>query len=159
VVTNASYVLGGVNNLDNPQWALAGKNEFSFSARQSRFGLKGAWVKPPSALKASEIAAVIEADFYGGFLGHGVAYYLPVPRLRIAKAWVQWKYARFTFGQDWSLLAPLNPDSSLHVAVPGFASSGNLWARMPQMRVDGTVGTQWRFIWAAAIVAEVQADA
>jgi hypothetical protein len=159
VVTNASYVLGGVNNLDNPQWAVAGKNEFSFSARQSRFGLKGAWVRPPSALKASEIGAVIEADFYGGFLGQGLAYYFPVPRLRIAKAYVQWRYVRFMFGQDWALLAPLNPDSSLHVAVPGFASSGNVWARMPQMRIDGVVGKKWRLIWAAAIVAEVQADA
>jgi hypothetical protein len=159
VATNAAYVLGGVNNLDNPQWAVAGKNEFSFSARQSRFGIKGAWVKPPSALKASEIGAQIEADFYGGFLGQGLAYYFPVPRLRIAKAWVQWKYVRFTFGQDWSVMAPLNPDSSLHVAVPGFATAGNLWARMPQMRLDGVVGTNWRFIWSAALVAEVQADA
>jgi hypothetical protein len=159
IVTNAAYVLGGVNNLDNSQWATAGKNEFSFSARQSRFGLKAAWLKPPSALKASEIGAQIEADFYGGFLGQGLASYFPIPRLRIAKAYVQWKYVRFMFGQDWALLAPLNPDSWLHVAVPGFAASGNLWARMPQMRLEGAVGQRWRFLWAAAIVAEVQNDA
>jgi hypothetical protein len=159
IVTNAAYVLGGVNNLDNPQWAAAGKDEFSFSARQSRFGLKGTWLKPPSALRATEIGAQVEADFYGGFLGQGLAYYFPVPRLRIAKAYVEWKWARFTFGQDWALLAPLNPDSQLHVAVPGFAASGNLWARMPQLRVDGVIGKRWRVLWAAALVAEVQNDA
>ncbi len=159
IVTNAAYVLGGVNNLDNPQWAAAGNDEFSFSARQSRFGLKGAWVTPPSALKVNEIGAQVEADFYGGFAGQGLAYYFPLPRLRIAKAYVKWRHVRFMFGQDWAVLAPLNPDSMLHVAVPGFAASGNLWARMPQLRLDGVVGKRWRLVWAAALVAEVQNDA
>jgi hypothetical protein len=158
VIANAEYVLGGVNNLDVAQWATAGNNEFAFAIRQSRFGLKGTWVKPPSALHANEIGALIEADFFGGFFGQGLAYYFPIPRLRIAKAYIQWPWVRFSFGQDWSVLAPLNPDSSLHFGVPGFAASGNLWARMPQMRVDGVFGKSWRLVWALALVAEVQAD-
>ena len=159
IVTNAAYVLGGVNNLDNPQWATAGTNEFSFSARQSRFGLQGVWSTPPSALGVQAIGAQLEADFYGGFAGQGLAYYFPIPRLRIAKAWARWRHVRFTFGQDWSIVAPLNPESMVHVAVPGFAASGNLWARMPQLRLDGVVGARWRLVWAVALVAEVQNDA
>src|SRR5207302_10930402 len=101
-----------------------------------------------------------------GFLGQGLGYFFPAPRLRLATATVEWSSVRLSFGQDWSVLAPLNPDSALHTAVPGFATSGNLWARVPQLRLDGVVGFggpatkhTWRFIWAAAFVAEVQADA
>lgn len=159
VVTNAAYVLGGVNNLDNAQWATAGGNAFSFSARQSRFGLQGVWTTPPSALRVQEIGAQVEADFYGGFAGQGLAYYFPIPRLRIAKAWAKWRWARLTFGQDWSIAAPLNPESMVHVAVAGFSASGNLWARMPQFRLDGVIGSRWRLVWAVALVAEVQNDA
>ena len=64
------------------------------------------------------------------------------------------------------MLAPLNPDSALHVGVPGFTTSGNLWARIPQIRVDGVVGfggtrdkPRVRLVWAAAFVLNVQADA
>jgi hypothetical protein len=86
--------------------------------------------------------------------------------LRLATATVEWSSVRFSFGQDWSVLAPLNPDSAFHTAVPGFTASGNLWARIPQLRVDGGVyladdasKDAWRFIWEGALVASGQADA
>jgi hypothetical protein len=51
--------------------------------------------------------------------------------------------------------------------VPGFTTSGNLWGRVPQLRADGVISLgktddehkRWRLIWAAALAAEVQADA
>jgi hypothetical protein len=46
----------------------------------------------------------------------------------------------------------------LHLGVPGFTASGNIWERMPQLRLDGSVGDRVRFLWAIAFVTEVQAD-
>lgn len=167
VTLNAIYLIGDSSNApDVPQWATAGSSAFLFSARQSRFGLRGSWLTPPSRLGVQKVGGVVEADFYGGFAGQGLGYVFDVPRLRLATATVEWRHVRFSFGQDWSVLAPLNPDSALHYGVPGFATSGNLWARMPQMRVDGVIGfggppehRRWRLIWAAALVLNVQADA
>jgi hypothetical protein len=167
ITVNGTYLIGNSsNNPDVPEWATAGSSAFLFTARQTRFGIRGSWLTPPSKLRVQKVGALIEADFYGGFLGQGLGYYLPLPRLRLATAAVEWRSVRISFGQDWSLLAPLNPDTALHVAVPGFTTSGNLWARIPQLRVDGVVGFggpstkhTWRFVWAAALVAEVQADA
>ncbi|HEX8953228.1 MAG TPA: hypothetical protein VF945_15345 [Polyangia bacterium] len=166
ITVNGTYLLGdSSNNPDVPEWATAGASTFLFTARQTRIGIRGAWLTPPSKLRVQKVAGLVEADFYGGYLGQGLGYVFSMPRLRLATATVEWRSVRVSFGQDWSLLAPLNPDSALHVAVPGFAASGNLWARVPQFRVDGVVGFggpagkhTWRFVWAAALVAEVQAD-
>jgi hypothetical protein len=167
ITVNATYLIGNSsNNPDVPEWATVGASAFIFTARQTRLGVRGSWDAPPSKLHVQKVAGLIEADFFGGFLGEGIGYFFPVPRLRLATATVEWRTVRFSFGQDWSVLAPLNPDTALHVAVPGFTASGNLWARVPQLRVDGVVRfgrrggePRWRFIWAAALVAEVQADA
>jgi hypothetical protein len=163
----ASYVLGNSsNNPDLPQWAVRGPGALYLLARQTRFGLRGSWDAPPSALHVQKASWLIESDFYGGFAGQGVGYFYPIPRLRLATATLEWTSIRFSFGQDWALLAPLIPDAAFHLAVPGFTASGNLWARLPQLRLDGVVGfagtpgkPTWRLFWAAAIVASVQADA
>lgn len=159
VVLNAAYVLGGANNLDVPMWATPGPNELNLTVRQTRVGLKASWQTPPSALHVKEVAGTVELDFFGGFLGQGVPYYFPTPRLRLATVSVAWKYFRLTFGQDWALFAPGNPDSALHMAIPGFSATGNLWARVPQLRLDGATLGKWKLVWAVAVVASVQADA
>ncbi len=167
VTLNATYLLGDSSNApDVPQWATTGASAFLFTARQTRVGIRGSWLTPPSRLGVQRVGGIVEADFYGGFGGQGIGYVFDVPRLRLATATVEWRHVRFSFGQDWSLLAPLNPDSALHFAVPGFATSGNLWARLPQLRVDGVIGLggapehrRWRLVWAAALVFNLQADA
>jgi hypothetical protein len=164
---SATYLIGNSsNNPDIPQWATAGDSAFYFTARQTRFGIRASWVTPPSRLHVKKVAGLIEGDFNGGFIGQGIGYVFPIPRLRLATATVEWRSVRFSFGQDWSVLAPLNPDTALHRAVPGFTTSGNLWARVPQLRVDGVVvfggpsaTHTWRFIWEAAFVMSLQTDA
>jgi len=164
---NATYLIGNSsNNPDIPLWAIEGASAFYFTARQTRFGLHASWLTPPSRLHVKRVTGIIEGDFNGAFLGQGTGYVFPIPRLRLATATVEWRSVRFSMGQDWSVLAPLNPDTALHRGVPGFTTSGNLWARIPQLRVDGVVGFggprtehTWRFIWEAAFVMSVQADA
>jgi hypothetical protein len=144
-----------------PEWAVDGASTLLFTARQTRFGMRGSWKAPPSELDVQRVDGVLEADFYGAFVGQGTGYFFPIPRLRLATITVEWCSVRLSFGQDWSVLAPLNPDTAFHTAVPGFTASGNLWARAPQLRLDGIIGpdSTWRLRWAAAIVASVQADA
>lgn len=163
----ASYLLGNSsNNPELPGWAVKGPSALYFFARQTRFGLRGSWDTPPSELHIQNAYWLVESDFLGGFAGQGIGYFFPIPRLRLATATVEWSSIRLSFGQDWALLAPLIPDTASHLAVPGFTSSGNLWARLPQLRLDGVVGDggtpskpTWRFIWAVAMVASAQADA
>ncbi len=164
VTLNGAFVSGAVNNLDVPYWATASfgqasSNELNFTARQSRFGIKGDWATPPSALGVTDVTGVFEIDLYGGFANQGLGYYFPIPRLRLAAGSVSWGSTKLTIGQDWAIVAPLNPDSALHVAVPGFTATGNLWARMPQIRVEGSTGGELKLVWAAGVLADAQADA
>jgi hypothetical protein len=160
ITGTSAFLLGNTsNNPDVPEWAVPGDSTFMFTARETRFGMRGSWVSPPSRLGVQKVDGLIEADFYGGFVGQGLGYFLPLPRLRLATATAEWSCVRLSFGQDWSVLAPLNPATALHTSVPGFTASGNLWARIPQLRLDGIIGRTWRFVWAVAAVANVQADA
>ncbi|MDB4958804.1 MAG: hypothetical protein JWO36_6373 [Myxococcales bacterium] len=167
ITTAAAYLLGNSsNNPDLPEWAVAGPSTFQYTARETRFGIRGSWVTPPSQFNVRKVDGLIEADFFGGFVGQGLGYVFPFPRLRIATVTAEWCSVRLSFGQDWAVLAPLNPATAFHTAVAGFTTSGNLWARIPQLRLDGIVefGGEpahhtWRFIWAGALVASVQADA
>lgn len=154
------------NNPDLPEWAVEGPSGFFWTARWSRLGLRASWDKPPSSLGAEAVFGLVEMDFNGAFLGEGAGYFSPLPRLRLATATVEWCSVRLSFGQDWSVLAPLNPDTAFHTGLPGFTTSGNLWARIPQLRLDGgfylgddTTKDAWRLIWAAALVASAQSDA
>src|SRR5262249_48899185 len=131
-----------------------------------RFGLRGSWNTPPSVLHARKAYWLVEGDFYAGFAGQGIGYFYPIPRMRLATATVEWTSIRLSLGQDWTLLAARIPRTALPLAVPGFTSSGNLWARLPQLRLDGVVdfdgtpsNSTWRFIWAVAMIASAQADA
>ncbi|NVB78944.1 MAG: hypothetical protein HOV81_11150 [Kofleriaceae bacterium] len=160
LISASSWLLGNSsNNPDVPQWAVAGDDAFYFTARQSRFGVRASWNEPPGDLGVENVFGVVEADFYGAFLGQD-SYTFPLPRLRLATATVEWDAVRLSFGQDWSVLAPLNPVTAFHTGVPGFTTSGNLWARLPQLRVDGAIRMgSYHLIWVAALVANSQTDA
>jgi hypothetical protein len=60
------------------------------------------------------------------------------PRLRLAYFQLEKGMWKVTAGQDQAIIAPLNPVSLSHVAVPLGAYAGNLWMWLPQVRVDHT---------------------
>lgn len=157
VVLNAFYNNAGVNNLDVPLYASydpAG-GTFSMSIRQSRFGLKFDF--PTSAwLSDAKGKGVLEADFFGGYPNGNVGKAFPLPRLRLAFVGLTWKeMGNFTVevGQDWSVMAPVNPVSIFELAIPEFAATGNLWHRAPQIRLSGEMGGELAFSWAVAAMA------
>lgn len=133
---NSSAVIGS----DVPLWTVPGSDpksddtEFGIVARQSRFGFK---VKAPDVGKA-KLSGVLELDLFGSFPNSGQKASFAQGRLRLAYLKLDWNSFSMTAGQDWTILAPLNPTTIAHFAVTGLASSGNIWLRYPQLRFEGT---------------------
>ena len=73
-------------------------------------------------------------------------------RLRLAYGRIDWANNSLEVGQDWAVFAPLNPTSLASYAIPGFATSGNLWNRMPQIRYEHREGEKSKLIFTAAIL-------
>lgn len=104
------------------------------TARQTRVGLK---IK--QAADDWTVNGTIEMDFWGqkGSFANGASMQ-SAPRLRLAFFTIKKDNVKLLFGQDWTCFAPLSPNSLLHVSIPSFSSSGNLWNRMPQARFEYT---------------------
>jgi hypothetical protein len=102
------------------------------TARQTRFGL---------TLDMEEqgwnLGGKVELDFWGlRGSGKNGSSMQSAPRLRMAFLSLTKKKVTLVFGQDWVCFAPLSPESDAHVSIPAFSSSGNLWNRMPQIRLE-----------------------
>jgi len=114
-------------------------HDLSFTARQSVFGFM---VKPSSPSSDTwQPSGKLEFDFFGtrpvdNNLSQGRV--LNQPRLRFAYFQFAKKDWKITAGQDKAILAPLAPVSLSHVAIPLAATAGNLWAWLPQVRLDAT---------------------
>ena len=142
---------GGTNNQDVPLWAATGTGDTSATARQSRFGLR---VSVPAVLGA-KAAAVVEADFFGGFPSIGTGENFGQVRLRLAHVRLDWKNTSVVIGQDWMVFAPLSPNSLACAAIPLFAAAGNPWARLPQVRLEERFGSG---LFQAAVLAPQSGD-
>ena len=131
---------GVVDNVDNPTLALPpapGESAGSFGGtlRQSILGLQ---VFGPS-LAGAHTSASIQFDFGGGFpqVPNGVTFGLA--RLRTGWMKLQWQDTSITAGQDTLFFAPLAPTSFASLSTPALAYAGNLWAWVPQLRVEHKV--------------------
>jgi len=123
------------------------------SLRQTRFGVRLEGGKAGNA----SLSGVVEADFYGGLPAVGVGENFGVVRLRVAKFKLSWERTSLSVGQDWVVFAPLNPTSIAAAAIPQFAASGNLWARLPQARIETRFGNG-RFLYQGAVLAPTSGD-
>lgn len=130
---NAFSNSGGTNNADVPLFATAtGRGNTGASLRQTRLGVRLEGAKVGNA----KLGAILEADFFGGFPSIGIGENFGVVRLRLANIRLDWEKTAVTFGQDWSVFAPVSPTSLAAAAIPQMAAAGNNWARLPQIRVD-----------------------
>jgi hypothetical protein len=128
---------GSVDNLDVPQLALppapsASNAAFGATVRQSMIGLD---VFGPT-LAGARIYGEVEADFFGGFPDAPNGATAGIMRIRTATIHMDWNNTSIVAGQDGLFFAPLSPTSFASVAEPAFAYSGNLWAWVPQVRVE-----------------------
>src|SRR6266571_4972511 len=129
---------GRTTFLDGTSKRVDDVHDLIFTARQSVFGFM---VKPTSASGDWQPSAKVEMDFFGTrpvdlFLQQGRV--LNQPRLRFAYFQLVKKDLKITAGQDKAILAPLDPVSLSHVAIPLAGTAGNLWAWLPQVRLDAT---------------------
>lgn len=144
----------GTNMIDDPLFATsADHGSLGATVRQTRFGAK---LEGPELLDAKS-SGVIETDFFGGFPGIGIGEHFNLVRLRLAYAKLDWDKYAVTGGQDWTVFAPLNPTSIAAAAIPQAATAGNLWARLPQIKLDTKIIDE-RFLLQAAILSPATGD-
>jgi hypothetical protein len=134
---NAFYDNGRVDNLDVPTLALdrspgSASGSLGASLRQSIVGITG--FGPD--LFGARTSADLQMDFFGGLpsgYGGGSS---GIFRLRLARIRLDWDHTSVVGGLDTPFFSPNAPSSFMSVAVPAFASAGNLWAWSPTVRVE-----------------------
>ena len=132
-----------VNTVDVPQLLSAppaagnpasgpGTRTLGMSLRQSRIGAAASI----DSVLGGRFEGDFDLDFFGGVSnGPGDRRLFPEPRLRTARAHLQWTRTELMIGSESPLISGLNPISMATVGVPGFATAGNLWNWLPQIRV------------------------
>ena len=137
VLMNAFRNVGNSDNLDLPTYAepvLPGWPQASVGAtlRQSEIGLE---LFGPTVAGA-KTSADVQFDFSGGFPATGNGVNFGVARLQTASLRLDWGHTSLIAGQDSLFISPLSPTSFSSLAIPAFASGGNLWGWTPQARVE-----------------------
>ncbi len=137
VLMNAFRNVGNSDNLDLPTYAenvIPGwpQATLGFTMRQSEIGLE---LFGPTVAGAKS-SADIQFDFAGGFPATGNGVNFGIVRLQTGSLHLDWKNTSITAGQDSLFISPLSPTSFASLAVPAFASVGNLWGWTPQIRLE-----------------------
>lgn len=145
---NAFSNSSGTNNADVPLFAAPGSGNLSATARQTRLGLR---LDGPE-VGGAKLTALVESDFFGGYPAIGVGETFGVVRLRLAYARLQWQRTGLEAGQDWTIFAPNNPVSIASAAIPQFVTAGNLWMRLPQVRIEHGGGQRVKWLAQAAVL-------
>lgn len=145
LLLNAFDVNGQVDDLDVPTVALprspgSAPGSLGASLRQSIFGITGTG---PDLLGA-RTSADLQMDFFGGLpSGYGGGTTSGVVRLRLARIRFDWKNSSVIAGLDTPFFSPEMPTSYMSIAIPAFASSGNLWTWSPTVRVERRFDTNF----------------
>lgn len=152
-----------VNNVDNPQFVLADPDPASgvpsrgigMAIRESQLGLR----IDVAEILGGAFTGDLDADFYGGQLPSSGGRTFPLARLRTARGIVRWGGAELLVGQESPLVNGLNPASLSAVGTPLFATAGNLWLWLPQLRLGVASQGRVRFGLQAAMLAPTSGDA
>lgn len=138
VLMNSVHTSRRTNNVDIPQFvlrpgaadSLGDGGGVGMSVRQTRLGVTAFW--PDVA--GGEMRAEVDADFYGGQQQSNFGDLFALFHLRRAIAELSWERGSVMVGQEVPLISEYNPSSFATVGLSGFASSGNLWLWIPQIR-------------------------
>ena len=145
------------NWLDNPNIIAATPADghggtTSASLRQTRIG----FAADGPTIGAARTNAVVAFDFFGGIPGFQTGQVMGLPRLLVAFARIEGASTALEVGQDHMILAPRDPTSLAAYAFPLLFRSGNLYLRVPQVRVEGSFASRLRA--SAGIVAPIGGD-
>lgn len=151
-------------NSDNANWLESpnlvgdtplpdgGGGTFGGSLRQTRLGLA---VDGPT-LGSARTSGVVAMDFFGGIPAFQTGQVMGLPRLLVAYARVEGRKTSLEVGQDHMILAPRDPTSLAASSFPLLFRSGNLYLRVPQVRVERALTAHLRVT--GGIVAPVAGD-
>jgi len=155
--TSAFANTGTANWLDNPNLVVAPPADgqlgtFSASLRQTRIG----FLAEGPALGSARTNAVVAMDFFGGIPGFQTGQVMGLPRLVVAYARIEGERTSVEIGQDHMILAPRDPTSLAAYSFPLLFRSGNLYLRVPQVRVEQKIAPH--VLATGGIVAPVGGD-
>jgi hypothetical protein len=139
VVANTFFNSGEANWLENPNVvnaAGAATGSFSSTLRQSRIGLS---VDGP-AIGIWHTSGELAFDFLGGTSAFQTGPTIGLPRLLYAFTRFETERTAIEVGQDHAIVAPRDPTSIAAQAFPVLYRSGNLYLRVPQVRVERDLG-------------------
>lgn len=128
---------GTVDNQDVPNVALnstpaEARGSFGGTLRQSEIGLE---VFGPTVAGARTTGDV-QFDLGGGFPATDNGVTSGLFRLRTGTIRMDWAHTSVVAGQDNLFFSPLSPTSFASLIVPAFGYAGNLWAWVPQVRIE-----------------------
>lgn len=140
VLMNLFSNQGVVDNIDLPMLAYArppGDSGGSFGAtlRQSEIGFE---TFGPTVAGA-KTRADLQLDLAGGFPSVPNGINSGLVRLRTATMRMDWTNTSIVAGQDEIFFSPNSPTSFASLAIPALSGAGNLWAWVPQIRVEHRV--------------------
>ncbi len=140
VLMNMVSNQGVVDSIDLPTLAYArsaGNSGGSFGAtlRQSELGFEAFGPNVAGA----KTRADLQLDLAGGFPTAPNGINSGFMRLRTATMRMDWTNTSVVVGQDAIFFSPNSPTSFASLAVPALSYAGNLWAWVPQIRVEHKV--------------------
>ncbi|MBY0489221.1 MAG: hypothetical protein K2R93_05225 [Gemmatimonadaceae bacterium] len=143
-----SPVFASPDRARDPEYGSAGRSNLGASFRQT---LIGATATIDSVLGGT-LAADLEVDFFARATDANPPLF-PEPRLRTARVFLTRPKTDIMLGTETPLISDLNPISSAGVGIPVFATAGNLWNWLPQLRVTREV---WSRAGARAVSVALQ---
>jgi len=140
VLMNLVSNQGTVDSIDLPMLAFArpaGDSGGSFGAtlRQSEIGFEA--FGPNMA--GARTRADLQLDLAGGFPSIPNGINSGLLRLRTGTVRMDWTNTSVVAGQDAIFFSPNSPTSFASLAIPALSSAGNLWAWVPQIRLEHRV--------------------
>jgi hypothetical protein len=129
--------IGRVDNVDLPGIAVptvpgSSSGSLGASVRQSIIGLNA--IGP--TLFGARTSADLQMDFFGGIPTSYTATSSGLAEIRLARVRFDWQNTSVVTGLDYPFFSPNLPTTYMSVAVPGFASAGNLWTWTPTIMVE-----------------------
>jgi hypothetical protein len=159
VLMNAFGNTRRVNNVDNPQFipdpaAGVQARGGGIAIRQTRLALA---LTAPDVLGGA-FTGDVDVDFYGGQQPSSGGRTFPLLRLRTARGTVRWSSAHLMIGQESPLISGVNPVTLAAIGTPLFATAGNLWLWLPQVRGGVEYGGTVRLGLQGAVLAPTSGD-
>ena len=158
VLVNGFYNSDSTNNSDVPQFAApsAGRQQGGLGGaiRQTSLGVR---IDVPRVIGA-HFDGELHTDFFGGQQPSVGGRHFPVLRVRTARGILTWDRAELLFGQEVPLVAGLNPVSVASFGTSEFATAGNLWLWLPQIRGTWVISRAGNVGIQAAVLAPTTGD-